>query len=65
LSELDSLLKKINKLREKMEALALIKGSLSDPEVVAISQRLDVFIVKYQKIKTLVCVNLLGREGDL
>lgn len=50
MSEL-SLLKKINKLQRKMESLATCKGTFNHPEVVKISQKLDMLIVQYQKFK--------------
>lgn len=50
MSEL-SLLKKINKLRRKMELLATCKGTSNHPEVIEISQKLDMLIAQYQKFK--------------
>lgn len=47
----DIFAKNIEKLRSAMEILAKKKGSLNDPEVLAMSQELDSLIVYYHRLR--------------
>lgn len=51
LTEIESLHKRINMLRRKMELLACHKGCLTDAEVLSVSQKIDVLVNLYLKIK--------------
>ncbi len=43
----------IEKLRHQMIRLAAEKGSLTDENVVVVSQQLDIFLLKFQYLKRL------------
>lgn len=49
--ELMYLRRKIEWFRQRMIKLATKKGSLIDGEVIEVSQRLDMLIVEYQRLK--------------
>lgn len=48
--QLDKNIKKIERIRDYMHDLINKKGSLTDPEVVIVSQRLDCELNKYNRL---------------
>lgn len=50
MSKLDEISKQVEELRKSLHDLIDQKGSLTDPEVVAVSQILDAVLNKYSEI---------------
>lgn len=50
-AELQELIGRINELRERMHIIIQVKKDLLDPEIVAISQKLDLTLNKYHELE--------------
>lgn len=50
MTELEQLINEIEELRAKMIKVKEVKKVYSDPEVVAVSQELDILLNRYQEI---------------
>lgn len=49
--ELQELMANINELRERMHLVIQVKTDLIDPEIVAISQELDLILNRYHELE--------------